>query len=183
MKVLVVVDMQKIFARSDFGWHIYNINELWYKIDNVAKRFLDLGHKVVYTKFEPIFYDIDRYQGPWQKYYKKFPFAIDPDHTHLYDLIDVPDSRSIITAPTHTFGKIDSIKEYLGPDDDIYIAGVSTGCCILSTITSLIDQMHTVHLLEDCLAAGSEASHTNSMEVLKNFRPIISVISSTNILF
>ena len=176
MKVLVIIDMQKIFAKSDLEWYIPNIMKLWRNIKILEKQFLDSGNKVIYTLFEPPSYDINFYYGQWKKYYEKYPFAIYPNNKKLYNLISDPDPRAIIAPSVGTFGKMDAIKQYLDPTDDIYICGVSTSCCVLSTILSLVDQIYKIYLLQDYVAAGNRGKHNYGMNIIKNYGNFVKIV-------
>jgi len=167
MKVLICIDLQKIFDNKDLDWYIDNVNEIANNIVDIHNNF----DKIIYTKYIPNENIIE-----WKQYYELFPFALLPENQNQYDLL--PQLTSIIrvndcTVSTHKFGKYDVIKHIINHDDEIYVCGISAECCVLSTVLSMVDDGYKINILKDLVKGPNDKLTQNSLDILDSHYPLI----------
>ena len=160
--------MQNIFDGRYSKWEVPGFKFLVPKIQNVIKNF----KYVTFTKFEPQ----KKQRGSWVDYYEKFPFALTCSPKN-YDLVfDVEPSGQHHIFSTHSFGKY---AEF--PEQTVYLCGVATCCCILSTALLLADQGKSVKIIQDLCADSSEEAHVKGIDMLKKFSPMIEIVNSSDL--
>lgn len=93
-----------------------------------------------------------------------------------YDLIQGVPSKQIISVPK--FGKWSAIRKKLGKIDKIYLAGVSTDCCVLSTALEAVDDGVKVYIIEDACAGSTKEAHANALNIMKGYSPNLEIINS-----
>jgi nicotinamidase-related amidase len=69
-----------------------------------------------------------------------------------------------------------------GPGNPIAVCGVSTECCVLSTILSAVDRGRFVRLVSDACAAGSPQGNAQALGILEGFAPMVSVAKTDDVL-
>ena len=114
--------------------------------------------------------------GSWGPYYEDWPFALVPGDDPLYavvpELTDVADH--VLTAGT--FGKWPPLRELVGDDATLTLAGVSTDCCVLSTALPAADAGATVRVVADACAGSTPENHARALEAMALYGPQITIV-------
>ncbi|BBC30077.1 hypothetical protein SGFS_013710 [Streptomyces graminofaciens] len=174
--LLAVIDMQRVFAEPDSPWASPRFTEAATGVRRLLPAFAD---RTVFTRFvapaEP--------EGAWRAYYDQWPFALQPPHARLWELVDefAATARDVIAAPT--FGKWGpELAARLGPDGRLVVAGVSTDCCVLSTALAAADAGVEVLVVADACAGADDESHAKALDVLDLYRPLVRVVTVDDVL-
>ncbi len=172
---LMVVDMQRVFATPKSPWYVHSFAALEKPITRWYGKFtIDT---VIFTRFVPPSAKPGRAKGAWQAYYAKYPFARDPKNAALFDLAapydDWPGGRHTAT----TFDKWSSLPSHLKARiKTLYLCGVSTACCVLSTALAAADAGIRVRIVRDATAAVSQDMVTAVLRILPNYAPLIAFV-------
>src|SRR5690606_2183061 len=115
--------------------------------------------------------------GSWASYYDEWPFALVPDDNELYAV--VPDlagcAGQVVTAGT--FGKWnDDLREIVGEQPHLTIAGVSTDCCVIATALPAADDGATIRVVADACAGSTPENHDTAMAAMSLFAPQITIV-------
>ena len=162
---LVVVDAQQIFASPDSAWGSPQWPDAVRNIRRLAPAF---GDRVVLTRWvapaEP--------EGSWAAYMEAWPFADRPADDPAFAL--VPEvaglSRHVVTEPT--FGKwTPQLTALLGPHPEVVLTGVSTDCCVISTVLPAADAGARVTVVTDGCAGSTPENQAAALAVLGLFPP------------
>jgi nicotinamidase-related amidase len=92
--LLVVVDMQKVFADPDSPWAAPRFGSALTGVCSLLDAF---GSRAVLTRFVAP----RRPQGAWVEYYRQWPFALQPPTAPLWDLVPEldADGRDVLDSP------------------------------------------------------------------------------------
>ena len=160
---LVVVDMQEVFADPASGWFTPRFAEVLEPVDRLLAAYRPA---VTFTRFvaptEPA--------GAWQEYYRQWPFARQPPDAPLYALVDRYAGEPTLALPT--FGK-------WGPElaaragGEVVVAGVSTDCCVISTVLAAADAGVKVWVAVDACAGATDQSHQQALAVMGLYAPLV----------
>jgi nicotinamidase-related amidase len=166
--LLVVVDMQRVFA--DGPWGTPGFWDLVPRIERLADAF---GDRVCFTRFlVPAAPD-----GAWVDYYREWEFVTKPEAAPLLDLVEPFASRA--TAPRvekTTFGKWGPELEALaGPARTLVVCGVATDCCVIATVLGAVDGGMHIRLVADACAGISGKAHERAVAVMAGFPPQVEV--------
>ena len=171
--VLVLVDVQQVFADADSPWGAPRFAEVHPAIRRLTAGF---AGRVVHTRFvapaEPT--------GAWVPYYALFPFALQSPDAPLYDLVDDPGDDPVVTATT--FGKWGPELADLVGDGPLVLAGVSTDCCVLSTALPAADAGVGVQVVTDACAGASDADHERALAAMALYAPLITLTTTDAVL-
>jgi nicotinamidase-related amidase len=162
---LVVVDMQHVFGDPDSGWFTPRFAEVRDPIERLVAAH---DPHVTFTRFvapaQPV--------GAWQAYYAHWPFALQPPDAPLYELVERFAGRP--TLDLTTFGK-------WGPDlaarvgEEMIVAGVSTDCCVISTVLPAADAGARVRVVADACAGASDTTHEQALAVMALYTPLVQI--------
>jgi nicotinamidase-related amidase len=168
--LLVVIDMQRVFAEPGSPWHVPDFGTLTEPIERLIEAF---GDRVVFTRFVTP----DEPEGSWQEYYRTWSFIREPGAAELLDLAEPWSSRAkrVIDKPTFSaFGP--ELKALAGPSNTLVLCGVSTECCVLATALAAADAGMTVRIVADACASVDAATHECALRVMEaGFSPIIGI--------
>ena len=171
--VLVVVDVQHVFADADSPWGAPGFARAHPAIRRLTAAF---AGRVVHTRFvappEPT--------GAWVPYYEQFPFALQPPDAPLYALVDDPGDAPVLDATT--FGKWGPELAALVGEGPLLLAGVSTDCCVLSTALPAADAGVPVHVVTDACAGASDADHDRALQVMGGYAPLVALATTDEVL-
>ena len=174
-KLLLFIDFQNVFC-SDSG---NSSDGIWPvpDIQNALKEALlfqrtNEFRMCIATKYIPP----DPIKGAWIEYFKKYPKYVKDKSSDCYELLPNVPTDIVVCVPK--FGKWSEIEQEhdLTGITDIYICGVSTDCCVLSTAISAIDAGYYVHVVANACAASTEEDHQRALELMKIFEPNLSII-------
>lgn len=174
--VLVVVDMQPVFADADSPWAAPRFGEALPVVRALAEQ-AGAG-RTVFTRFVAP----DRPEGAWVAYYADWPFALQPEDAPAYTIVpalaDLAAEAAVVTATT--FGKWGpDLAAHVGPGDTMLLAGVSTDCCVLSTALAAADAGVAVRVVAEACAGADDASHARALDAIRLYAPLADVIDAT----
>ncbi|OPG03258.1 hydrolase [Streptomyces sp. GKU 895] len=173
---LTVIDMQRVFAAPDSPWATPRFAEAAQGVRRLLPAF---GDRVTFTRFvAPA-----RPAGAWRAYYAQWPFALQPPHAPLWQLTDdfAATAEHVLDAPT--FGKwTPQLAARVGPEGPLYLTGVSTDCCVLSTALPAADAGVEVVVVADACAGADDESHAKALQLLSLYRPLVRVSTVAEVL-
>ena len=169
--LLVVTDMQHVFADDDSPWRVPGCLDVVPAIERAARAF---GERVVFTRFVPF----ERRPGPgaWADYYTLHPFFLRPEAAALVELVEPFASWGVSPLDAPTFSKQGPrLMELAGRDGTIVLCGVSTDCCVLSTALAAADAGLRVRVLRDACAGMSAAGHEAAIALMAGYEGHIEI--------
>jgi nicotinamidase-related amidase len=170
---LVVVDLQRVFGDPGSPWAAPRFADARLRIHALADAF---GERVVFTRFvapaEPV--------GAWQTYYEQFAFARQPADAALYELVDDPAGRPVVTATT--FGKWGPDLVDVVGDGPLTVTGVATDCCVISTVLPAADAGVPVRVVGDACAGSSDDDHARALRVMSLYAPLVELTTTAEVL-
>ena len=149
-KLLLVIDMQKGFINENTIFLIDKIRDL---LNN------DYFDKIAFTKF--INYS-DSY------FVKKMNYKRCMDKNDCEIVIDTLDNKVLEKGKYSVFN--DEFRDYIMENkiSEIYLAGVDTDACVLSTAFDLFENGYDVYVLKDyCASSGGISYHEAAISILK----------------
>lgn len=168
---LVVIDLQHVFGDAGSPWAAPRFGEI---LDPVARLVDAYGTAATFTRFvapaEP--------DGAWIEYYRQWPFALQPPNDPMYDLVDPYRGRPAVAATT--FGKWSELAGTVG--DDIVVAGVSTDCCVISTVLAAADAGVRVRVVVDACAGATDETHRQALAVMALYAPLVDMVTAAEVL-
>jgi nicotinamidase-related amidase len=164
---LVVIDLQHVFGDHGSPWAAPRFGEIIAPIERLVAAF---EPAVTFTRFVAP----ERPSGAWTDYYRQWPFALAPPDDPMYELVVPFADRSAVTATT--FGKWSELAEIAG--DDIVVTGVSTDCCVISTVLAAADAGARVRVVADACAGASDETHAQALAVMALYEPLVQVVTS-----
>jgi nicotinamidase-related amidase len=169
--LLVVIDMQRVFADPDSPWSIPDFVTLETPISRLLTAF---GERAVFTRFmvpaDPA--------GSWRRYFHEWSFALEPGAEKLFELA-APWSdygRRPIDKPTFSAYGAELQAAFAGRlgVTTLVLCGVSTECCVLATALAAADDGIAVRIVRDACASVDRATHEAALHVaLTGFAPLI----------
>lgn len=160
---LVVIDLQQVFADPASGWFTPRFAEVLEPVDRLLAAYRP---DVTFTRFvapaEP--------DGAWQEYYRQWPFARQPPDAPLYALVGRYAAEPALALPT--FGKWGAeLAARAGAE--LVVAGVSTDCCVISTVLAAADAGVKVRVAVDACAGATDQSHQQALAVMGLYAPLV----------
>jgi nicotinamidase-related amidase len=113
--------------------------------------------------------------GSWGPYYEAWPFALVPDADPLYAVVPELASAGERVVTAGTFGKWPALRELVGDDAHLTLAGVSTDCCVLSTALPAADAGATVRVVGSACAGSSPDNHARALAAMELYAPQITL--------
>ena len=153
---LLVIDPQVIFAEQSFEG------------------------RVILTRWIPT---ADR-STSWSEYFEAWPFADVPASDPLYDL--TPEAAAlgaphVIDEPT--FGKWGAqLAAITGGSPHLVVAGVSTDCCVISTVLPAADSGAWITVVGDACAGSDQGNHERALSIMGLFAPQVRVATTNEVL-
>ena len=173
---LVAIDLQVIFADPASAWRTPRFADAAAATASLLPAFAD---RVVCTRFIAP----EQPSGGWVAYYRDWPFALVPATDPLYDLVEpfAGLAGPVVSAPT--FGKWGpALLDVVGPDAPLVLAGVSTDCCVLSTVLAAADAGRRVRVAADACAGASPADHARALDAMRLYAPLVDVTTVGDVL-
>lgn len=168
---LVVVDAQRIFADPASEWCAPRFAQTLGPIRSLVD---EHDGRVVQTRWVPPHVK----HGSWVAYLDRFPFADREQHDPIFDLVDeIADLRLPHTVSEPTFGKWgERLRDVVGADAHLVLAGVATDCCVLSTALAAADAGCTVEVAAAACAGSSDEAHERALEAMELYAPQVTVV-------
>lgn len=173
---LVVVDMQVVFARPDSPWAAPGFDAA---AANLRRLLPVFAGRTVWTRYvaprAP--------EGAWREYFAQWPFALVAPDDPLYGFADGLDPAGAPVVTATTFGKwgpeLDAATRHA---DELVVAGVSTDCCVLSTVLPAADAGRRVRVVADACAGASDADHARALDAMRLYAPLVEVTTVDEVL-
>jgi nicotinamidase-related amidase len=173
---LGVIDMQRVFGEPGSAWFAPRFAGI---IGNVAALVDAFRPQVAFTRF--IAPGVPA--GAWRRYYEQWPFALQPAGARIYELVDEFAAEAGPTVDATTFSKWNAgLREQVGADGTLVLAGVSTDCCVLSTAVAAADDGVAVQVVADACVGVNDESQRQALDILRLYAPLIEVVSTADVL-
>lgn len=172
---LLVVDPQRIFADPSSSWASPAWPTAWQTLTGLAAR---VGPaRTLVTRWLPT---ADR-STAWGDYFRAWPFADVPATDPLYSLVDgAAELTAHGTLDAPTFGKWGpSLTAVTGPAPRLLVTGVSTDCCVLSTVLAAADAGARVSVVTDACAASTPENGAAAEAVMGLYSPQVSLVRAS----
>ena len=174
---LVVIDGQRIFADPTSDWGSPMWPDAAARIAELLPRF---AGRTILTRWVPP--APDERVGSWAAYMAAWPFADRPAADPLFDLVP---GLAGVTAPVvdaPTFGKWAALAPLVGPAPELVIAGVSTDCCVISTVLPAADAGATITVVTDACAGSTPENHAAACTVMGLYPPQVTLTTTAEFL-
>lgn len=170
---LVVIDMQQVFAAGS-PWASPDYAAAAAGVERLRPAF---AGRVVFTRYvapaQP--------RGAWVPYFEQWPFALVPPTDPLYALTLDPGEAPVVTA--ETFGKWGSaLAEATQGAPELVVAGVSTDCCVLSTVLPAADAGIRVRVVADACAGATAEDHRRALDAMALYAPLVEITTVAQVL-
>ena len=175
---LAVIDMQRVFAEPGIPWLTPGFADVVGPVTRLAEAFQP---HVVFTRFVAP----DKPQGVWQRYYEMWPFALQPPHAPIYQLVDELAPRAGETIDLTTFSKWGpelARRVELADGGPLVLCGVSTDCCVLSTALAAADAGVAVQVVAEACAGLTDDSHREALDIMQLYAPLVEVVGLADVL-
>ena len=175
---LLIVDAQRIFAAPDSDWASPFWAQAWLRIQELAAH---VGpERTLLSRWLPT---ADR-STAWGEYFAAWPFADVPASDPLYQLVG--GAGALTAHPTvdePTFGKWGpQLAGIVGPAPQLLVAGVSTDCCVLTTVLAAADAGAHVTVVTDACAASTAENGAAALHTMGLFPPQVELSTSAEVL-
>ena len=170
---LVLIDLQQVFADPASDWFAPRFAELLPAVDRLLAAYRPA---VTFTRFvapaEPA--------GAWREYYRQWPFALQPADSPMYRLVDrYADQPSLAGS---TFGKWGPELAARTPDGELVVAGVTTDCCVISTVLAAADAGVKVRVVSDACAGSTDSDHQRALAIMALYAPLVELTTVAELL-
>lgn len=175
---LLVVDPQRIFADPESDWGSPMFGDIIAPVHRLAER---VGpRRTLVTRWVP---GTSR-EGSWADYFQAWPFADRPDDDPMFALVG--QAEELTARPTidvSTFGKWgEELTDVVGPTPTLLVTGVSTDCCVLSTVLPAADAGARVVVVTDGCAGSTPENHAAALHVMGLYPPQVALATSVEVL-
>ncbi|WP_040282836.1 cysteine hydrolase family protein [Tessaracoccus massiliensis] len=167
---LVIIDPQRIFADPDSDWGSPMWSDAAATISGLLARYRG---RTIITRWVPL--EPGARVGSWDAYMKAWPFADRPAEDPYFDLVDefADVEATVLDAPT--FGKWDVLAPVVGEAAELIVTGVSTDCCVVSTVLPAADAGATITLVTDGCAGSTPENHAAALQVMGLYPPQVTL--------
>ena len=172
---LVVIDPQRIFADPASEWGSPMWPDALGRIRELLPRF---GGRTIITRWVPP--EASRRVGSWRAYMEAWPFADRPASDPYFDLVDELAKVDALVLDAPTFGKWDVLAPVVG-EDELIITGVSTDCCVISTVLPAADAGATLTVVTDACAGSTAENHTAAVTVMGLYPPQVRLAAAAEL--
>lgn len=165
---LVLIDLQRVFAEPDSPWVTPDFASA---ADACRRLGTAYAGRTVLTRFLP-------HQQPtaaWMDYYAQWPFARDPANAARFHLVEPWADTDAPVVSAARFGKWGSELAAIVGDAPLVVAGVSTDCCVLSTVLAAVDDGRRLRVVVDACAGLDNDSHRRALDVMALYAPHVTL--------
>lgn len=178
-ELLVCVDLQRVFAEPGMPWAVPGFERI---IEPTMRLVEAFGGEVVFTRFVPP--SVPEPGSAWEGYYRLWPFALEPSSAGMWDLEPPFDALPIgrHTLDAGSFSKWRPELESRAGSSGLVVCGLSTECCVLSTVLAAADAGRPVKVAADACAGGTGELHEAALAVLSSYLGHVEVVTTDDIL-
>ncbi len=171
---LLVVDLQKEFFTDDMGECFDQMQSILPRVARIIALARKLGCKVIHTResYKPDLSDVHAYRRSLNYVGKPGPlgrFCIlgEPGHEFVDQVKPLPSECVIEKASFGAFYNTD-LDNLLRRDgiDHIIMCGVTTQCCVHSTLREAVDRGYWCLTIADCCAASDPGMHDAALKII-----------------
>ena len=173
---LVVIDPQRIFADPDSDWGSPMWADAVAHINDLLPRFA--GRTIITRWVHPA---PDARVGSWDAYMQAWPFADRPADDPYFDLVDGLDAAGARVVDAPTFGKWDVLAPIVGEAAELVVTGVSTDCCVVSTVLPAADAGATITVVADACAGSTPENHAAALQVMGLYPPQVTLRTAAEV--
>lgn len=174
---LVIIDGQRIFADAASEW----ASPMWPAAVDVIGRLLPhFAGRTLLTRWVPP--QQGQRVGSWNAYMEAWPFADRPADDPCFSLVDQLAGLEAPVVDSHTFGKWEAIAPVVGEHPRLVVVGVSTDCCVISTVLPAADAGASVTVVTDGCAGSSTENQAAALQVMGLYPPQIVLKSADEVL-
>lgn len=168
---LVIIDPQVIFADPSSDW----ASPMWLTAQDNIEKLASVFDQIIVTRWIPP-HDPT---GSWKDYMEEWTFANVPADDPILELVTEFDGE-VVDAPT--FGKWTEIREITGENPHLVITGVSTDCCVLSTVLPAADAGAHVTVVSDACAGSSLENHERALGAMSLYPPQVTIRTTDDVM-
>lgn len=171
----VAIDMQVAFAEPTSDWAVPRYDEV---AENIAKLAADFGERVVWTQFVR---DADE-PGSWADYFERWSsFRVADDANDWAITLERHPAHPVVAL--RTFSKWGpELAGYAPIDAPLVVSGVTTDCCVLSTVLGAVDAGRSVVVVTDACGAVSDEAQQQTLAVLGLLWPMVTLATTAEVL-
>lgn len=179
---LMVVDMQFAFSDKGSSWFMKGYERARLATLDILPFFAD---RVIYTRFTPPAEEVGGwipYYERWDEFTRKRAPLPEAAEGSVWD-IDLGDDviRHVLDAPTFSKWIPDRLPHEALESRELFVAGVALECCVLATVLAAIDDSMRVYVVEEAVAASSEAAEEATMTILRGRSPQVSIVQASEL--
>jgi len=165
--LLLIIDVQNAYDQNQ-PWECPNITQAVENIKLIAKS------KITDNIYATAYIAPTHPQGVWKDYNEKYSdINKDPYANEIISSVKaLCPSDHIYTKSTYSAMKIADMAEVAMNAPYVIVTGVTTGCCVLSTVMDLIDMGIYVYLVKDATAGSSIECEQAVWTTLKGLSPL-----------
>ncbi len=168
---LVLIDLQRVFADSDSPWVTPDFASVAAACRRLGRAY---AGRTVLTRFLPH----QRPTAAWMDYYAQWPFARDPANAGRFDLVEPWTDTDAPVVSAARFGKWGPELAAVVGDATLVVAGVSTDCCVLSTVLAAVDDGRRLRVVADACAGLDDASHRRALDAMALYAPHVTLTTT-----
>lgn len=173
---LVIIDPQRIFADPGSEWG----SPMWPEaVANITALAAQHRGRTIITRWIPP--EPGARVGSWQEYMAAWPFADRPADDPYFDLVDELADVEAMVLDAPTFGKWDVLAPVVGEAAELVVTGVSTDCCVVSTVLPAADAGATITLVTDACAGSTPENHAAALQVMGLYPPQVTLTTAAEI--
>lgn len=174
-KVLLVVDMQKVYERDE--WHCRGIEKAEENIKLLCENF---DGEIIFTRHVAS----ENPKGTWENYNEAFSY-MEKDKTN-WDIVDAlnPYVKTLVTKTTYSCFKSDEFKELIKTCDDteLFIVGVETEFCVLGAIFDAVDFGYKLTLISDAVASEKESLNEAVLDICSRMPSQVTLMKTKDVI-
>lgn len=189
---LLIIDPQDIFAAPSSAW----ASPMWEQAAANIEQLVPAFEHIILTRWIPP----QGGSGSWREYMEAWPFAAVPADDPLLNLTGSfadlasanrgdsaarePHAASGSRQRIHcvnepTFGKWTAhTRALLDPHPHLVVTGVSTDCCVLSTVLPAIDDGAYVTVITDACAGSTPENHATALHCMSLYPPQVTMTTT-----
>ena len=171
---LLVIDLQKEFFTDDIGECFEEMQSILPRVATIIALARKLGCKVIHTResYKPDLSDVHTYRRSLNYVGKpgplgRFNILGEPGHEFADQVKPLPAEPVIDKASFGAFYNT-TLDDLLRQDDidHLIICGVTTQCCVHSTLREAVDRGYWCLTIADCCAASDPGMHDAALKII-----------------
>ncbi|NHN55096.1 cysteine hydrolase [Calidifontibacter sp. DB0510] len=164
---MVCIDLQRVFADPKSPWG----SPMWGPASAYIEGILGDYPRTIFTRYVAP----ERPVGAWRDYFEQWPWAKVSADDPLYALM--PPFTAEQTLDRTTFGKWGpELAELLEGTNTVDVVGVSTDCCVVSTVLAMADAGVRTRVLAAGCAGSTPAEHERALGLMELYAPLVTVV-------